>query len=147
MKKKKELPRKRKRFVKRVIFFTSFVLIILLIVAGFLYYFLIFKNMKFNSVVPQQLVHSAQPTISEKNYNELVAGLQKDQIQYSAIHKGNNSFIVTLQEGGKVTFSSQKDIMTQIASLQYILSHLTMDGREFSTLDLRFDKPVIVLKP
>src|SRR6185437_8485462 len=137
MRKKKELPRKRKRFVKKVIFFTSFVLIILLVIAGFLYYFLIFKNLKFHQIEAQQIVHAAQPTVAEKRYNELVVGLQKDQIHYSSIQKGNNSFTVVLQEGGKVTFSSQKDIMTQIASLQYILSHLTMDGREFSTLDLR----------
>jgi hypothetical protein len=147
MKKKKELPRKRKRFVKRIIFFTSFVLFMLLLTAGLLYYFYIFKNPKFHPVVSEQIVHAAQPTISEKEYGELQVGLQKEQIEYSSIKNGNNSFVVTLQEGGTVTFSSQKDIMTQIASLQYILSHLTMEGRQFSTLDLRFDQPVIVLKP
>ena len=73
--------------------------------------------------------------------------LNKKQIAFTSIKKQDDSYIVTLQDNSKVTFSSQKDIMTQIASLQYILSHLTMEGRQFSSLDLRFDQPVIVLLP
>lgn len=43
----------------------------------------------------------------------------------------------------QVILSLQKDLATQIASLQLTIAHLTIDGRRFRLLDFRFDKPVI----
>lgn len=146
MKKKKELPRKRKRFIRKVYFFSLFILIIFIIGIGVAFYFLFITFQKPLYVSPIPLVNSITQTLVDKSYNELQIGLKKDQIDYSSIVRANQAYEVTLTGGGKVTFSSQKDIMTQIASLQYILSHLTMEGRQFSSLDLRFDKPVIVIK-
>jgi cell division septal protein FtsQ len=146
MRKKKELPRRRRRFVKRIIFFLLVLLIVILIAGGISFYFFEVKMQKLYpaTATVTRTVTTNQP---DKTYIALQAGLNKDQIEYTTITKGNGSYIVVLKNGGKVTFSAQKDIMTQIASLQYILSHLTMEGRQFSTLDLRFDQPVIVLVP
>lgn len=86
---------------------------------------------------------------SQKNtkIEQLKKGLQEEKILYTSIKNGDDhTYIVTLGDGGEVTFSSQKDIIDQIASLQYILSHLTMERKLFTRLDLRFEKPVIVLK-
>ncbi len=146
MQKKKELPRKRKRFIKKIMFFTVVLLSTLLLSAGGSYYYFVLRTQKPHAVLAQQTVNPAQSEASIKFYNHLQEGLQKDQIQYTSLTSENDTYIITLQNGGKVTFSSQKDIMTQIASLQYILSHLTMEGRQFSSLDLRFDQPVIVIK-
>jgi hypothetical protein len=115
--------------------------------AGTAYYLLFIKYKKPLYISPMPATYATQKNMSEETYTKLQEGLRKDTIAYTSIKQGNNSFIVTLQSGGTVTFSTQKDIMTQIASLQYILSHLTMEGRQFSTLDLRFKQPVIVLKP
>lgn len=146
MRKKKELPRKRKRVVKKFIFFSAVLFTTLLVSAGGSYYYFVVRTQKPPTVLGQQTMHPVQSEVTDKTYKELQEGLAKDQITYSSLTKGNDSYICTLQNGGKVTFSSQKDIMTQIASLQYILSHLTMEGRQFSSLDLRFDQPVIVIK-
>ncbi|HSX09788.1 MAG TPA: hypothetical protein VLF93_06560 [Candidatus Saccharimonadales bacterium] len=147
MRKKQELPRKRKRFIKKITFLIAVLFTTVLIAGGLTYYFFIFRTQKPHAVQGMQTSQPVQSQESIKFYSELQDGLQKDQIQYTSLTRDNDSYILTLQNGGKVTFSSQKDIMTQIASLQYILSHLTMEGRQFSTLDLRFDQPVIVLKP
>ena len=147
MRKKKEFPRKRKRVVKKIIFFSMVLFTTLLASAGGSYYYFVLRTQKPHAVLGQQTVRPTQSELSDKIYTELQDGLEKDQITYTSLTTGNDSYILTLQDGGKVTFSSQKDIMTQIASLQYILSHLTMEGRQFSSLDLRFDQPVIVIKP
>lgn len=146
MRKKKELPRKRRRWVKKIIIVVLIILVLAVIAGGAMFYLYEVKMQKsfpITSMVTKPII-SVQP---DKIYTELQSDLPKYQIEYTSITKQGDSYIVALQDDGKVTFSSQKAIMTQIASLQYILSHLTMEGRQFSSLDLRFDQPVIVFKP
>lgn len=77
---------------------------------------------------------------------ELEKTLQDKKILYTGIYRSKEGFyIIKLQEGGEAWISPQKDIDTQISSLQFILSRLTMEGKQFSRLDLRFEKPVIIL--
>lgn len=49
----------------------------------------------------------------------------------------------TVDGNGEVILSLEKDIATQIASLQLTIANLTIEGKRFSRLDFRFDKPVI----
>ncbi|SRR5258708_33863332 len=146
MKKKKELPRKRRRYLKKIIFFSSFFLTIgiVLLLVGF--YVVLVKLEKPLYISPLPITPLVQADQGDHLQMQLEDGLRKKHIEYVSIVKENDSYVVTLQDNSKVTFSTQKDIMTQIASLQYILSDLTMEGRAFSTLDLRFDQPVIVIK-
>ena len=146
MKKKKEYPRKRKRFIKKVIFLCVFLLCFVMITGGIAIYILLGKLQKPLYISPLPHIQSVQAAQNDIIGEELQKDLKKKQIDYTTITKNDNSYVVTLSDGGKVTFSTQKDIMTQIASLQYILSHLTMEGRQFSSLDLRFEQPVIVIK-
>ena len=146
MRKKKEFPRKHKRVVKKIILISVVLCTTLVLSAGGLYYFFVLRTQMPHSVLGEH-THILTSEASDVFYSQLQEGLEKDQINYTTLTKGNDLYVLTLQNGGKVTFSSQKDIMMQIASLQYILSHLTMEGREFSSLDLRFDQPVIVIKP
>jgi cell division septal protein FtsQ len=147
MRKKKELPRKRKRFVKKIIFFSSAGLLVIIMLAGYAYYQLVYRFEKAKIPPPIFVAKISQPDQSDVLEQELANDLNNKQISYTNIKNQDGEYIVTLQDNSKVTFSSQKDIMAQIASLQYILSHLTMEGRQFSSLDLRFDQPVIVLIP
>lgn len=147
MRKKQELPRKRRRFIRKVIFLCTILfgfVVILFCVAA---YFVILKLQKPLFVSPLPKIQAVQAAQDERVEELLQKYLRKAQVDYKDISRNNDTYVVTLGDGGKVTFSSEKDIMTQIASLQYILSHLTMEGRQFSSLDLRFDKPVVVLKP
>lgn len=82
----------------------------------------------------------------DKYISELEKILQDKKISYSTINKLSNSTSIKLTNSGEVIISSQKDLSTQINSLQYLLSRLTMESKDFTRLDLRFDKPVIVLR-
>lgn len=71
--------------------------------------------------------------------------LLEEEIPFSKISiASDSSFIVYLAEGGEVNISQKKGLEGQISSLQLILSRLTIEGKKFKFLDLRFDKPVIV---
>jgi hypothetical protein len=67
-------------------------------------------------------------------------------IAFSSVEIKDSVYIITLENGEHVTLSAKKDIITQISSLQFVLSRLTMEGRQFRTLDLQYDKPIIVFK-
>ena len=98
-------------------------------------------------VSPLASMKFAQASQTDNKIETLRKELKKGQIEFTSVEKTKEAtYIVQLKQGGTVTFSAQKDIIAQIASLQFILSHLTMEGREFSKLDLRFEKPVIVFK-
>ena len=53
------------------------------------------------------------------------------------------SIEVELKDGGKVIFSSKKDLKKQITSLQLVLSRLTIEGKKLKILDFRYDNPVV----
>jgi hypothetical protein len=80
------------------------------------------------------------------NQTFLEKTLKEKHIDFSSIIGQEDSYIITKKGGEQVVLSAKKDILGQISSLQYILSRLTMEGRQFSRLDLRFDKPIITFK-
>jgi hypothetical protein len=82
----------------------------------------------------------------DKTIADIKKALTKEQIEVQSIEAVNEGYLITLDKGKTVLFSAKKDIQSQISSLQFILSRLTMEGRQFSRLDLRFDKPIIVGK-
>ena len=104
----------------------------------------------------KQLFVSPLPLISDKNLffsqasgksDQIEDSLKKSHIEYVSVQStGESSYLVILKNGQEVFFSSKKNIPTQVSSLQLILSRLTIEGKEFSTLDLRYNKPVVVFK-
>lgn len=147
MQKKINPQRKRKRFIKKVFLLSLISLVSVLVVSGVAYYIIEVKLKRPLYISPLPTLQFVQADQTDRRFEELQKELKKNQIDYIAIKKEKDaSYTVTLQNGGKVTFSSQKNILIQITSLQYILSHLTMEGRQFSRLDLRFEKPVIVVR-
>lgn len=70
--------------------------------------------------------------------------LGKNNIAFSEVKSStDSSVLVTLANGGTVLFSSKKSFKEQVSSLQPILSRLTIEGKRFKNLDLRFDKPSV----
>lgn len=79
--------------------------------------------------------------------NETKEILKKKQIEFSALSESKGrSFVITLKDGGEVIITDDKDLDGQLASLQRIVSQLTMEGKKIKRLDLRFDRPVLVLQ-
>lgn len=87
-----------------------------------------------------------QSLMSTKD-RELEDVLLRNNVSFSRIeYASGSSILVTLKSGEEVILSSQKPIAQQISSLQVIISRLTIEGKHFARLDLRFDKPIVVLK-
>lgn len=72
--------------------------------------------------------------------------LKNSDFQVETIESKDETYIIKLANNVEVVFSAKKDLNEQISSLQFIHQRLTMEGSRFSRLDLRFDKPVIVLE-
>ena len=89
---------------------------------------------------------SVKGLTTDANQSHIEKLLKEKHIRYQSIEPDDETYMLMLQDDQQVVFSAKKDITVQISSLQFILSRLTMEGKEFSRLDLRFEKPVIVLK-
>lgn len=114
-------------------------------VAGIFLITLYLRNGKVNSIinpVPYGITVSA---LTDNKESEIKTELQKKAIEYTGIYKYRDSYLIILKDNKEVLVAENKSITQQIASLQFILNRLTMEGRKFKRLDLRFDKPVITL--
>lgn len=77
----------------------------------------------------------------------LAIEINKVGLNYSSIvYSDDSSYVVTLKNGEMVIFSTGKSVVSQVSSLQLILKRLTIEGKSFKMLDLRFNKPVIKAK-
>lgn len=150
--------RKRKREIKKLFGIALVILMVLGIIGGGGYYLLAITFKKplvspltgHNTGTALGSRHQSVPGFadySDDTVQELRKDLEKKKIAFGDIKSASNSsYLVTLKDGEVVTFSSEKDILSQVSSLQVILSRLTMEGKLFSQLDLRFDKPVIKMR-
>jgi len=83
---------------------------------------------------------------TDQELSILKTGLLRLHIDVDSITSSNEAYLVQLKDKSQIIFSEQKNIDSQISSLQFILTRLTMEGKGFNQLDLRFDKPVVRLK-
>ena len=89
----------------------------------------------------------AEVTHQDEEALELIRSvLVKEEKKPKSISRLRNTYKIILENNEEVVLSSQKDLKTQLCSLQFILRRLTMEDRRFTRLDLSFDKPIIVLE-
>lgn len=128
----------KRKFFRNIPILLLFVVLIFLLVFGlfFLSNFIISKQNIFLS--PLALVKNSKDT----NVEDL---LNKSNMQFVKVEQGpqNTDVIVHLKDQGIVYLDLKKNPASQISSLQVILSRLTIEGKKFKKLDLRFDKPII----
>lgn len=100
-------------------------------------------------VIPVSLSQSVKGVKSifiSNDSGEVERLLREKNISYMFVTSSKDvPYIITLPDNAEV-YLAKENIPTQLASLQHINSRLTMEGKRFSRLDLRFDRPVIVLK-
>ena len=82
----------------------------------------------------------------DNNLEIIKKSLSEQKIEITSLKQTGTSYVIVLKDDSQIILSSEKDIHSQISSLQFILSRLTMEGKLFTQLDLRFDKPVIKLR-
>ncbi|HUQ84995.1 MAG TPA: hypothetical protein VM077_01615 [Candidatus Limnocylindrales bacterium] len=129
----------RKNAIKIIV---SAVLFVLFLIVGLLIYFTFSNKPLFISPLPINYKLNSSSDKDDRSM-ELKSLLKEKNISYNEIVVANNNLIVILKDKAKIIFSPNKDLPTQLASLQFILTRLTMESKGFKELDLRFDKPVI----
>jgi len=78
---------------------------------------------------------------------ELIKLLQNSYLNFEYISYPNETTLTVIMSDRVIaSFSAQKDLNTQVDSLQYILRHSRMKDKEIRTIDLRFQKPIITFK-
>lgn len=85
--------------------------------------------------------HVLAQRISDKDVEHL---LLQAGIAYASVISSSDYYVVQLSDNHEVLLSSKKDLFSQVASLQVILPRLTIEGKKFTRLDFRFDKPLLV---
>ena len=127
--------RKRESKILKKIFLLSVLITAILL-------FAVFRN--FSVLTNKDSLVSPLAQTSSQNVR-LEEILLKENVPFSKINvASDSSFLIVLRDGGEVAISQKKNLESQISSLQVILSRLTIEGKKFRLLDLRFDKPVIV---
>jgi hypothetical protein len=135
--------------IKRIFFIFLFVSIFILLLVTCLYSFpVIFAYLSSKGLISPLAstvgIHDAlgnsmtQDTVKQK--------VEKAHFPVKTIEEFDESYSVTLVSGETILFSKKKSLEQQISSLQLISSRLTIEGKHFISLDLRFDRPVLVPK-
>lgn len=138
---KRKLKKKYSKITKIVYLFVICCLLLIFSLVGV---YLYIKNQKnFISPLPVDSQALQDKQVQKK---ELAEKLKKQGISFVSIANfSNEAYDIHLRTGEEVIIASKKNIEVQIASLQVVLSQLTMEGKRFNRLDFRFDKPVITL--
>lgn len=122
------------------------VMVLLIVCAGFLFStFVIYERYLLSSPQYTSPLPKTTKTLSYSK-SDLASFLRKAGIKYVSLDAlEDGSFLVRLGSGEEVLFSRQNSA-SEVASLQRILSRLTIEGKAVSRLDFRFNKPVVVFK-
>jgi hypothetical protein len=140
---KRKIRRQNKRRMNKIIF--AFLIFIIILGSGmYIFHNFIQKPLYISPLPPNYKIDSVSD--KDKKFKLLKDKLREGKIEYEKITAYDKYFIVEMEDESRVFVSSQKDLIPQISSLQFILSRLTMEGKAVRELDLRFDKPVIQLK-
>ncbi len=84
---------------------------------------------------------------SESKIEILKSELKKNNIEFQDIVPDtDNSYKVVLKNTEVAYISNRKDLAVQARSLQLMLSRLTIDGKSFKAIDLRFNSPLVIFK-
>ncbi len=107
--------------------------------------FLIRKTLV-NPIPSPKIENKKISKVSISKIDEIKNLLSKTKIEISSVSASDSGFLVELRQGGRVIFSGNKPLSSQVSSLQLILSRLTIEGKGIVTLDLRFDRPILVAR-
>jgi hypothetical protein len=124
---------KRRRNFKRKIVSYIFLLIIL----GFFAFCL---NTFFISTKETFISPLSKPGINLVSVEKV---LKDSNIVFSTVTALDSFYLINIPNNGQVILSGDKDINSQIASLQRILIQLTIEGKTFKNIDFRFSEPTI----
>lgn len=139
---KKRVTTKRKQRRRLVLSVSIVGFLVLVICIAVLLRAFVFNASSYVSPLP--VSRAVQDPFEQNSVPKLKSLLENEGIVISGIKHEKDAYVVTLQTKEQIFFNPEKDLTEQIASLQVILPRLTMEGKRFTRLDLRYDKPVVV---
>jgi hypothetical protein len=140
---KRKIRRQNRRRMNKLIL--AFLIFLIILGSGiYIFHNFLQKPLYISPLPPNYKIDSVSD--KDKKFKLLKNKLREGKIEYEKITADDKYFIIEMDDESRVFVSSQKDLVPQISSLQFILSRLTMEGKAVRELDLRFDKPVIKLK-
>jgi len=133
-----------KRFLFRLgIFFSLFTVSVVLL------FVICFSPKTILSPIPGTVSHVLGP-YTEKNNQAFEAQvkeqLQKHNIAFISVAATDTIITVQLSDATQAILSVQKDIATQIDSLQVTMDNLTIEDKRISRIDMRFARPVVTFQ-
>lgn len=134
---------RRRKFPKRIFF-----LITLLLLGGVVIVF-VYKNYLRGSAdvvrpIPLNLSFNL-PVKEDEKIGQVRSYLKKEKIESKEIKLEPDLGIIIKLDGNGEIYLSEENYPAELASLQVILKRLTMEGKSFKRLDLRYEHPIIVL--
>ncbi len=130
----------RRGFFKKIPYIFLSLIVILIVAAASFLGSEIFISRETTFISPLAQIKTQSKSIK----GELEYLLDKDNISFSKIETAtDSSYLVFLKDNGQVSFASGKKLGPQVSSLQLILSRLTIEGKKFKRLDLRYELPTI----
>lgn len=140
------LRRKRKLRLPRKRLLIIYSCLLCLVIGGGILAWLLISNRGDRLVSPlPQGVFRLLPRTENQKETEIKTFLKDHDLVTDTIKRSSDSaIIVTLKDNGDVYLSDER-YREELPSLQRIVSQLTMEGKRFKRLDLRFERPIIVL--
>lgn len=134
--------RRRKIFAKKILV----IIVVLLVGASGIALFLLYQPEKIVlRPIPTNIAFNLNPKNEDQKIEEIKKFLDKESIAFEDIERASDSgILIRLEENGQVHLSDVK-YAEELTSLQLILKRLTMEGKRFKRLDLRYERPIIVL--
>lgn len=138
-----KLPKKRvnKRRTKK--FLPILFIIFISILTGVSFFLINTKGSRYISPIPKNHIVLSKTFINKDRKQELASLLRSENIDFVTIEASGSAYDISLTNGSHAILATDKDFAGQVSSLQAILLRLTMEGKTFALLDLRFSKPVI----
>lgn len=144
---KKRINRRSRNRLRKLTFF----LVPLSIIISIICFIAILGFIKFEEkkdvISPVTLPFNGASSEEDIFRNKIEDILREKNIQHKdVVYIEGSDFKIIMSNSSEVVISSEKDLENDLSSLQYILSRLKMEGKQFTRLDLRYDKPVVVLE-
>ncbi|PIR80382.1 MAG: hypothetical protein COU25_00385 [Candidatus Levybacteria bacterium CG10_big_fil_rev_8_21_14_0_10_35_13] len=135
LQRKRRLKKNKSSYNTKIALFAGFMALVISSAVFIIVYFFYSENAQY-----------INPLSVNKNSPKIIIEdmLESSNIKISrSVIGSDDSIEVELKQGGKIIFSSKKDLKKQISSLQLILSRLTIDGKKLKILDFRYDNSVV----
>lgn len=139
-----QILRKKRRNLKKILLASFLAFAIYVATFSALFFTNRFFFHKQALIKPLPTLAIQNPVAIENAASALEKLLSAGNISYTSIQiASNSSVLITLKTGEQILFDETKKLDEQITSLQLIMRQLTIEGKRFTRIDLRFDNPVV----